>query len=70
MTTLAYEEDWKERRILGEEACEWGEIGVTARLPDGKETTQTVYAIRVLRRQQDGSWKVARAIITPGPRKN
>ena len=70
MTTLAYEEDWKERRILGEEAYEWGEMSVTARLPDGKETTQTVYAIRVLRRQQDGSWKVARAIITPGPRKN
>ena len=70
MTTLAYQEDWKERRILGEEAYEWGEMSVTARLPDGKETTQTVYAIRVLRRQQDGSWKVARAIITPGPRNN
>jgi uncharacterized protein (TIGR02246 family) len=68
--TLAYQENWKERRILGEEAYEWGEISVTAMLPDGKEATQTVYAIRVLRRQQDGSWKVARAIITPGPRNN
>ena len=70
IVTLAYLESWKERRILGDEAYEWGEMSVTAKLPDGKEATQTVHAIRVLRRQQDGSWKVARAIITPGPHKN
>ena len=70
IVTLAYLENWKERRILGDEAYEWGEMSVTAKLPDGKEATQTVHAIRVLRRQQDGSWKVARAIITPGPHKN
>jgi uncharacterized protein (TIGR02246 family) len=70
IVTLAYLENWKERRILGDEAYEWGEMSVTAKLPDGKEATQTVYAIRVLRRQQDGSWKVARAIVTPGPHKN
>ncbi len=45
-------------------------MSVTAKLPDGKEASQTVLAIRVLRRQQDGSWKVARAIITPGLQKN
>jgi uncharacterized protein (TIGR02246 family) len=70
IVTLAYLENWKERRILGDEAYEWGEMSVTAKLPDGKEASQTVLAIRVLRRQQDGSWKVARAIITPGPHKN
>lgn len=32
VTTVAYQEDWKERRILGNEAYEWGEISVTARL--------------------------------------
>jgi uncharacterized protein (TIGR02246 family) len=70
VVTLAYLENWKERRIFGNEAYEWGEMSVTVKLPDRKEATQTVHAIRVLRRQQDGSWKVARAIITPGPRKN
>jgi uncharacterized protein (TIGR02246 family) len=70
IVTLAYLENWKERRILGDEAYEWGEISVTAKLPDTKQASQTVLAIRVLRRQQDGSWKVARAIITPGPQKN
>jgi uncharacterized protein (TIGR02246 family) len=70
IVTLAYLESWKERRILGDEAYEWGEMNVTAKLPDGKQASQTVLAIRVLRRQRDGSWKVARAIITPGPHKN
>lgn len=70
IVTLAYLENWKERRILGDEAYEWGEMSVTAKLPDGKEASQTVHAIRVLRRQRDGSWKMARSIITPGPRKN
>ena len=68
--TLAYLENWQERRVLGDEAYEWGEMSITAKLPDGKEATQTVYAIRILRHQQDGSWKFARASITPGPHKN
>jgi ketosteroid isomerase-like protein len=68
--TLSYLENWQERRVLGDDAYEWGNMSITAKLPDGKEMTQTVYAIRILRRQPDGSWKVARAIITPGPRKN
>jgi len=67
---LSYEENWKERRILGNEAYEWGEISMTARLPNGKEAAQTVLAMRVLRRQQDGSWKFARAAITQGPPKS
>ena len=67
---LSYEENWKERRILGNEAYEWGEISMTARLPNGKEAAQTVLAMRVLRRRQDGSWKFARAAITQGPPKS
>lgn len=70
IVTTAYLENWHERRVLGNDAYEWGEMSMTAKLPDGKEATQTVYAVRVLRRQTDGSWKFARAIITPGPRKN
>lgn len=65
ISTLAYDEDWKERRIVGDEASEWGEINVTLRLPNGKEVTQTVHSIRILQREKDGSWKVARAIVTP-----
>ena len=70
ITTLGYEEDWKERRILDNEAYEWGEMSVTAKLPNGQASTQRVFAIRILRRQPDGSWKFARAIITPAPLKD
>lgn len=65
ISTLAYDEDWKERCILGDEAYEWGEISVTIRLPNGKEVTQAAHSIRILRRQKDGSWKFARAIAAP-----
>lgn len=64
VVTLEYEENWKERHISGPDAYEWGEMNVTLRLPDGKQASQAVYAIRVLRRV-NGKWKVARAIITP-----
>jgi len=37
---------------------------------DYAEAAQTVLAMRVLRRQQDGSWKFARAAITQGPPKS
>jgi len=32
-------------------------------MPNGKQVNQSVYAIRVLRRQA-GQWKVSRSIIT------
>lgn len=64
VVTLRYDENWKERHITGAEAYEWGEMSVTLQLPNGKQVSQTVYAIRVLRRESS-KWKVARAIITP-----
>lgn len=70
IVTLAYVENWTERRIAGDDAYEWGNVSFSAKLPNGKEVSQTGYAIRVLRRQMDGSWKIARAIITPGPSRN
>jgi len=60
-------EGWKERRILVNEAYEWRKMSVTAKLPNGQEATQAFFVIRVLRRQQDGTWKFARAIIAPCP---
>lgn len=70
VTTLAYDEDWKERRLLGNEAYEWGEMTVTAKLPSGTTATQRVFAMRILRREPDGSWKFARVLITPAPTKD
>ncbi len=64
VTTLKYEENWKERHIAGDDAYEWGEMSVTIQMPNGKQVNQSVYAIRVLRRQA-GQWKVSRSIITP-----
>lgn len=66
IVTLSYVENWTERRIASDDAYEWGNVSFSAKLPNGKEVSQTGYAIRVLRRQTDGSWKIARAIITPG----
>lgn len=65
---LSYDESWKERRLAGDSAFEWGIITATLRLPNGKEVTQTVYAGRYLVRAPDHSWHIARAVITPGPR--
>lgn len=64
---LSYTEDWKERKINGGRAFEWGTITATMQLPNGKQATQTVYAARVLVREKDNSWRFARAIISPAP---
>lgn len=63
--TISYEENWKEVRITGAYAFEWGQIGSTLKLPNGKDVRQSVNAIRVLAKQSDGSWRVARVAITP-----
>ncbi len=67
--TVAYDEKWNEVRIAGDYAWEWGQISATIRLPNGKEISQSINALRILARQADGSWKVARAIFTPQPKK-
>lgn len=66
--TISYEENWKEVRITGAYAFEWGQIGATLKLPDGKDVRQSVNAIRVLAKQPDGSWRVVRVAITPANR--
>lgn len=66
--TTSYEENWKEVRISGAYAFEWGQIGATLKLPDGKDIRQSVNAIRVLAKQPDGSWRVARVAIVPANR--
>lgn len=60
---LAYETQWHEVRILGEYAYQWGQIQSRTRTGQGKaESTSVVNAMRILKRSEDGSWKVARAI--------
>jgi uncharacterized protein (TIGR02246 family) len=60
---LAYEEQWQEVRIMGDYAYQWGQIRSRRRTGQSKqETSDVVNAMRVLKRGEDGSWRVARAI--------
>ncbi len=65
--TTAYDEQWEEVRIMGDYAYQWGSISVTVELAGGKQMSHSVNAMRILQRQKDGSWLVARAIVTPAP---
>ncbi len=65
--TTAYNEEWEEVRVVGDYAYQWGSISVTVELAGGKQLSHTVNAMRILQRQKDGSWLVARAVVTPGP---
>lgn len=60
---LAYNEEFQEVRIQGDWAYEWGTItGRTRPFSGGSETAYRFNVMRVLQRQPDGSWKVARSI--------
>ena len=63
--TTGYTEDWNEVRIVGDYAWQWGKMSQTETNASGKQETMRVGAIRILHRQPDGSWKVARAVVTP-----
>jgi uncharacterized protein (TIGR02246 family) len=62
--TTDYTEDWEEVRILGDYAWQWGRMSQT-QADNGKQQTMWVNAMRILHREKDGSWKVARAAVTP-----
>ena len=66
--TSGYTEDWNEVRIVGDYAWQWGKMSQTETNASGKQETMRVGAIRILHRQPDGSWKVARAVVTPATR--
>lgn len=65
--TTGYTEEWAETRVVGDYAWQWGKISQTDADSAGKQETMRVNAIRILRREPDGSWKVARAVVTPAP---
>ena len=54
--------------MLGDETIEWGRTRVSMR-PKGGQGTTTISGsiLRVLRRQPDGAWKIARAIWNMDP---
>lgn len=58
---LGYEQTWNEVRLLGDYAYEWGVIHERMR-PTGaqQETALDLNAMRVLKRQPDGAWKIYR----------
>lgn len=60
---LAYNEEFQEIRIQGDWAYEWGTItGRTRPFSGGDEFAYRYNAMRILQRQPDGSWKIARSI--------
>ena len=63
-----YKIDFEEVHVLGKEAVEWGRTRIAVR-PKGASRGMSVSGniLRVLRRQPDGTWKVARAIWNVNP---
>ena len=58
-----YEHNFKERKIIGDWAFEWGTyISAAAPKDDGSPVESSGKLLRILKRQSDGEWKVARAI--------
>lgn len=65
---LDYELDFREVKILGPYACEWGEIRGRMRHRDGGTIESSTFKVmRILQKQPDGSWKVHRSIWNGGP---
>jgi uncharacterized protein (TIGR02246 family) len=57
---LSYAPDYKDIQIADGSACEWGEFEAQYKLsPGGPPVNVRMKALRVLKRQKDGSWKFA-----------
>ena len=63
-----YVHEFSERRILGDWAFEWGTfISAAAPHGEGAPIRSTGKLLRILRRQEDGGWKVSHAIWNLDP---
>lgn len=59
---------FNEVKIVGDWAFEWGTYSGTVRPLDGSEAIRTTgKVIRVLKKEADGSWKIARAMYDSDP---
>jgi len=62
--TVGYVQDWRDLRIEGGYAFEWGIFtSVVRNRENGKTTESTNKVMRVLKRQPDGFWKVFRTTM-------
>lgn len=65
---LGYEETWNEVQVSGDLGYQWGTITARIRPPvGGAEVDTALHAMRVLKRQPDGSWLVIRALWNEAP---
>ena len=64
---LAYDEQWNEVMVIGEYAYQWGTVSFRMRPPTGSEHEGVVHAVRILKREEDGNWRVARAMWNEAP---
>jgi ketosteroid isomerase-like protein len=55
-------QDWEELKLLGDYAYERGVVRYVVRDAEGKVISESQHLMRILRRQQDGSWRVYRAM--------
>jgi ketosteroid isomerase-like protein len=64
---LAYDEEWNEVMVTGEYAYQWGTVSYRMKPPTGSEIGGSVHAMRILKREDDGYWRVARAMWNEAP---
>ena len=64
---LAYDEEWNEVMVIGEYGYQWGTVSFRMKPPTGSEIGGAVHAVRILKREEDGAWRVARAIWNEAP---
>jgi len=64
---LAYDEQWNEVMVIGEYAYQWGTVSYRMKPPTGSEFGAAVHAMRILKREEDGYWRVARAMWNEAP---
>ena len=64
---LAYNEEWNEVMVVGEYAYQWGTVSYRIKPPTGSEIGGAVRAVRILKREEDGEWRVARAMWNEAP---
>ena len=64
---LAYEEDWNEVMVVSEYAYQWGTVSYRLRPPTGSEIGGAVHVMRILKREDNGAWRVNRAIWNEAP---
>ena len=63
---LDYREVFEETLVFGDTAVEWGHIEGSERdRSTGKVTTSRFHLMRILKKVEDGSWRVHRSIFAP-----